>query len=361
MVDFKYNITNSLVLAKKILNREPLKYLPLSPDILEDKNILITGAGGSIGHIIALKISKYPINKLFLLGRGENSIFKTYHKLITNIGSTSKIVPVVLDLTNLSALLDFLSHHHIDLIINTASHKHLWLLELYPKEGIRNNVLIAINLSKAIVNFNIQNVIHISTDKVVSPNSILGLTKKLQELIFASIPINIRIARLANVIGSRGSVLEIFLHNLKRNKPLIVRGLDTTRYFITPNEAANLVLSIISFPSGIYIPNVKNPTKIYDIAKRLKRLLNYDAKILISNLLPSEKPHEHLLDAYEEKVPTPISSILKVKSPIYEHLYLPEISIEVENMYTRLMQLQDASIIKQSLTEFVNDLIQARV
>ena len=297
------------VSLEDLLGREPVDLsIPEVANFINDKTILITGAGGSIGSELTKQlITNFTPSKIYILGRGENSIFQ----LLQELKSTTqfKCIPIICDIRNYKQLYNHLSQYKPDIIFHAAAHKHVPLMEDHPIEAFENNALGTDNIAKIAGNIGIQTFINISTDKAVNPVNVLGFTKRLAELTVNSYakeyPNTKYISvRFGNVIGSRGSVIPIWESQLKNNLPITITDKNTFRFFMTVSEAAQLVIkaSTVGNSSDIMVLDMGNEVSIDKLAKDFIRLSGYDidkVKITYTSLRPGEKLKEELIGYYE--------------------------------------------------------------
>ena len=276
-------------------------------DIYENKIILITGAGGSIGSNIVFQILKTKFKKLILL---DNSEFNLYNLSI----KIEQIVNVDFNLINFNNKNDIkkiLTHNKVDIIFHAAAFKHVPLIEINPFSAIKNNFLDTYEFMKLISQYNVPNFCLISSDKAVRPTNIMGASKRLSELaltyldnlksnktVFCSV-------RFGNVINSSGSVKPLFQYQIENNLPLTLTHKRIIRYFMTIEEAANLVLNTTKISKGgeIFLLDMGKPIKLYDLAKfmiqfsgkTIKKNGYGDVDIKIIGLREGEKLYEELL------------------------------------------------------------------
>jgi FlaA1/EpsC-like NDP-sugar epimerase len=288
---------------------------------LTGKKVLITGAGGSIGSELCRQIINVCPSEILLLGHGENSIFEIEYELkerISKINSTGRVIKLrsrIADLRFIDRLENIFNEFHPDVVIHTAAHKHVPLMEENPSEAITNNVLGTKNLVEVSLKFNIKNFVLISTDKAVNPTSIMGASKRLAEMIVRNAAIisgySYCAVRFGNVLGSRGSVVRIFKKQLEKGGPITVTHPDIIRYLITIPEAVQLVLqaSVLGKGGEIFMLDMGKPIKIVDLAKDLIKLSGFvegrDIQIVFTGLRPGEKLFEELFvggENYEKTV-----------------------------------------------------------
>lgn len=311
------------VSLEDLLGREPVDLsLPEVASFINNKKILITGAGGSIGSELTKQlVTKFKPKEIFILGRGENSIFN----LILELSRTSliKITPVICDVRNYPQLYKHISEKNPDVIFHVAAHKHVPLMEDHPIEAFENNTLGTKNIAEIAGKIKVKTFVNISTDKAVNPINVLGCTKRLAELIVSCFSIEFSdtkyvSVRFGNVIGSRGSVIPIWENQIKNNLPITVTSKDAYRFFMTISEAAQLVIKAgaIGKPSEIMVLDMGEEVNIYQLAKdfiKLSGFNNSDISIEVTGLRPGEKLKEELLGYYEGANSTKHKKILVIE------------------------------------------------
>ena len=289
-----------------LLGREQIKVnLDEIMGYIEDRVIMVTGGGGSIGSELCRQIASHSPKKLIIFDIYENNAYeieqelKRTHKdldLLTLIGS-------VRDLGKLEVIF---STYKPDIVFHAAAHKHVPLMETSPNEAIKNNVFGTLNTCKMADKYGVKRFILISTDKAVNPTSIMGATKRICEMIIQSmnkIAKNTEFVavRFGNVLGSNGSVIPLFKKQIASGGPVTVTDMNIVRYFMTIPEAVSLVLQAGSYAKGgeIYVLDMGKPVKIYDLAVNLIKLSGYtpnvDMKIEVVGLRPGEKLYEEIL------------------------------------------------------------------
>ena len=243
----------------------------------QNKTILITGAGGSIGREITKELIKTPDIQLILVDNNELNLFNIKKEIKeTNYQNIKFYLLNILDRKKITKLFN---DNNIDIVIHAAAYKHVALLEDQPLIAIENNYLstkILYDLSK---NYNIENFLLISTDKAVRPTSLMGASKRLAELYCLAErneETSLSIVRFGNVINSSGSVLTIFIDQIKKNMPITVTHKEVKRYFMSIQQASKLVLEANTFDKNfIYHLDMGEPQKIYQMAKNLIKLHGY--------------------------------------------------------------------------------------
>ena len=284
------------------------KILKIS-NIYKQKVILITGAGGSIGTGILSQLLRVKFKKIILIEKTEYNLFNLKSKF--NLLSKKNIESYLLGFENSNQLINIFKKNKIDIVFHAAAYKHVPLLEFNPFAAIQNNFLSTYNFIKLIQKFNIEYFCLISSDKAVRPTNIMGATKRLAELGAINLSKNklkktkINCVRFGNVINSSGSVLPLFNNQIKNNLPITLTDKRMIRYFMTIEEAANLVLSVYRISKGgeIFLLDMGEPVKLYDLAKLVTQFSGskiYDGKtgnvkIKYIGLRRGEKLYEELL------------------------------------------------------------------
>ena len=288
--------------------------------MFKGKTILVTGAGGSIGSEICSQLMGYELEKLILLDIDETELHDLALRLLNFEHEWSdKVVPVVCDIRNKDKVQRIISKYKPDIVFHAAAYKHVPLMELYPEEAIINNICGSYNVFNACKDNAVKKVIVISTDKAVNPTNVMGATKRVVEMLAASLnseQTEFCCVRFGNVIGSRGSMLPLFLEEIKAGKPITVTDKNIIRYFMAIPEAVSLVFRAASLAKGgeVMVLDMGKPVNIYDFAKKLVDIFG-DGKtqIKITGLRPGEKMYEELLANKDNTIPTENAQIFKAK------------------------------------------------
>ena len=303
-LDYTFGIKQLRPISVEDLLNRPAKKIDFEKISTEinGKNILVTGAGGSIGSEICRQLIKMGPASLILLGHGENSIFEIQNELFLNQNQV-KIKSIIADIRDSKRMKKVFSENRIDLIFHAAAHKHVPLMEENISEAVTNNILGTLNLCELSIKHNVKNLILISSDKAVNPTSTMGVTKRIAELIIKKYALKYKrkfsAVRFGNVLGSRGSVIPIFRKQLEENNHVTVTHPDITRYFMTIPEASGLVIQSSSLSNGgeIFTLDMGEPIKIIDLAKNLILLSGKSlnkVEIRFTGLRPGEKLFEEL-------------------------------------------------------------------
>ncbi|MGM0606842.1 MAG: polysaccharide biosynthesis protein [Candidatus Muiribacteriota bacterium] len=286
--------------------------------LIKNKTILITGAGGSIGYELLRQCVEFEPENIIACGHGENSIFQIEKNLLPVF---SNIKLCIADIQDKNRIKQLIKKYKVNIVFHTAAHKHVNLTELNPCEAVKNNICGSLNIFDEAGKNNVEKVIFISTDKAVLPQSIMGKTKRVCEkalpfyrkkyknTVYAAV-------RFGNVIGSRGSVIPLWIEQIRRGGPLTVTHPEVKRYFMSIGEAVQLTLeaAFMASETKIYILDMGRSFKILDIAEKLIKLYGKNQKIKIhyTGLKKGEKMEEDLVYKNEEKIKTKNNKIFAV-------------------------------------------------
>lgn len=274
------------------------------------KTILVTGGGGSIGSEICMQVARYNPDKIVIFDIYENCAFELFNALNEKYNGEIDVYVRIGSVRDTKRLDEVFAEFHPDVVFHAAAHKHVPLMETSPCEAVKNNVFGTYNVAVAADKFKVPKMVILSTDKAVNPTNVMGATKRLTEIIIQymnTVSQNTRYAavRFGNVLGSHGSVIPIFQHQIAQGGPVCVTHKDITRYFMTIPEAAQLVCQAGGLALGgeVFVLDMGEPVKIMDLAKNLIRLSGFteeEIPIKITGLRPGEKLYEEL--AMEEEM-----------------------------------------------------------
>ncbi len=270
---------------------------------IKGKNVLVTGAGGSIGSELCRQIFDQSPAKIILLDNCENNLFDIEMELNDKHLST-EIYPELVDIRTPEKLKAVFRKYRPQVVFHAAAYKHVPMMERHPGEALNNNVIGSRNVAECADACNVETFIYISTDKAVNPTSVMGASKRIAELIIKDLDRNSKtkfaIVRFGNVLGSRGSVIPTFLKQIEKGGPVTVTHPDMVRYFMTIPEAVQLVIQAGAMAKGgeIFVLDMGDPVKIDDLARDLIKLSGYqpdkDIEIVYSGIRPGEKLFEEL-------------------------------------------------------------------
>lgn len=277
--------------------------------LIHDRRVLITGAGGSIGSELALQIDRLGPSAMALVDRDETGL-QSVEMRLRGHGLLTGEQPVLADIRDVERMSEVFETFKPDIVFHAAALKHLPLLEQFPAEAAKTNVMGTLNVLRAARDAGVDTFVNISTDKAANPTSVLGLSKRATERITAWFgqrePGTFVSVRFGNVLGSRGSVLPSFRAQIEAGGPVTVTHPDVTRYFMTIPEAVQLVLqaAAIGERGEVMILDMGDPVRIADVARQLVALSGRRVEIRFTGLRPGEKLHEDLFAASEESKPT---------------------------------------------------------
>ena len=315
---------------------------------IQNKTVLITGAGGSIGSEISLQCQNFGASKLILLDHSEYNLYQVGEKL----PSATLCLCNILDRVRLDSIM---SATQPDIIIHAAAYKHVPLCEANIQSAIMNNVQGSCNVIDSAIDHNVPKIVIISTDKAVRPTNVMGTTKRIVELYAQNVdPKKSEIAavRFGNVLGSSGSVIPKFKEQIEQGGPITLTHPDITRYFMLIGEACQLVLQAAAIAKGreLFILDMGAPVKIIDLARTMIRLYaNDEIEIVTTGLRAGEKLYEELLiDESEQK--TSYESIMIAGSTPYA---IEELNKDIKNLLESDNPLE---ILKKIVPEFTPSL-----
>ena len=285
--------------------------------ISKKQNILISGAGGTIGSEISKQLLQNNARKIILLENSEFALYKISQDLIKIQkeinGFSTEIVPVLGNAKDNADIENIFKDHEVNIIFHAAAYKHVPIVESNPFSGVSNNVFSTLNLAKLANKYSASRFVLVSTDKAVRPTNIMGASKRISELIlqnFASRKSTktvFSMVRFGNVLDSSGSVVPLFREQIKRGGPVTVTHKNITRFFMMISEASSLVIQAGAMAKGgeVFLLDMGEPVKILDLAKNMIRLSGLqikdktnpdgDIEIIYSGLRPGEKLYEELL------------------------------------------------------------------
>lgn len=360
MIDGKFSINKIRdVDVEDLLGRECIKldYDGIS-DYLKGKTVLVTGGGGSIGSELCRQISKFNPKELIIFDIYENNIYEIQNELKRDYPNLS-LVTLIGSVRDTVRLEEVYSTYKPEVVFHAAAHKHVPLMEGSPAEAIKNNVVGTFNVARLASDYNVERFVLISTDKAVNPTNIMGATKRMCEMIIQSLDkvskTEFVAVRFGNVLGSNGSVVPLFKKQIANGGPVTLTHRDITRYFMTIPEASQLVLQAGAYAKGgeIFVLDMGEPVKIYDLAENLIKLSGFephkDIAIEITGLRPGEKLYEELLMSEEGLTETKHKKIFIGKPGDFE---LGDVKDKIDELL-RVAISGNEVVLRQKLKEFV--------
>ena len=278
-------------------------------DYISGKVVLVTGAGGSIGSELCRQIADFKPKKLVMLDIYENTLYETEMELRQK-NKNAPIVTVIGSVRDQKRMEEIFDKYKPQIVFHAAAHKHVPLMEISPIEAIKNNVFGTLNVAECSDKYGVEKFTFISTDKAVNPTSIMGASKRICEMIIQAKNRNSKTTysavRFGNVLGSHGSVIPLFKKQIEDGGPVTVTHKEITRYFMLIPEAVGLILQSATFANGgeIFVLDMGEPVKIYDLAQTLIKMSGKNISIEIVGLRKGEKLYEELLMAEEGLIKT---------------------------------------------------------
>ena len=338
--------------------------LPGISETYQNRRILITGAGGSIGSELCRQLLSYNPDCLIVMDHGEHALFNINRELRA-LSSSVPVLPVLGSVCNRALVQEVMTTNRVDIVLHAAAYKHVSMVEDNALEGMQNNVLGTKVVADVAGKTGVERFILVSTDKAVRPSSAMGASKRLAEMVvqdLATRATNTRFSmvRFGNVLGSSGSVIPLFAEQIANGGPVTLTHTDVTRYFMTISEAVRLVLVACSFARGgdVFVLDMGKPVPVYNVARKMIEKSGKtvrdddnpdgDIEITVTGLRPGEKLHEELLIG-SDMLTTPHPKILRAQEG-----HLSE--IEMANMLQALrhaVETRDRDALKALVTKWI--------
>lgn len=328
-----YQLVNGEVNVSKLRDVEVEDLLgrdPISVDMdsilgyVQNKTVLVTGGGGSIGSELCRQIVGHRPKQLIILDIYENNVYDIQQELKVRYPEV-KLTVLIASVRNTNRMNWIFENYKPDIVYHAAAHKHVPLMEDSPNEAVKNNVFGTWKTAQAAAFYGVKRFVMISTDKAVNPTNIMGASKRICEMIIQTFnnhyDTEFVAVRFGNVLGSNGSVIPLFRKQIMAGGPVTVTHPDIIRYFMTIPEAVSLVLQAGAYAKGgeIFVLDMGEPVKILDLAENLIRLSGYrvgeDIKIEFTGLRPGEKLYEELL-MEEEGLKETANKLIHIGKPI---------------------------------------------
>lgn len=296
--------------VEDVLQREAIHLdKGLAETLIQDKVVLVTGAGGSIGSELCRQVAAAKPRKLILIDKSENSLFYS-HLGISEKSPEVTTQPCLVDVTSAASVREVFLRERPQIVFHAAAFKHVGMMELHPHEAIRNNLIGTRNVAAASAEFGVTHFVNISTDKAVNPSSYMGLSKQMAERMVREMAVRRKLrfmnVRFGNVAGSTGSVLRLFSEQIAKGGPLRVTDPRATRYFMSIPEAVYLILCAAALGQGgeTFIFDMGEPINIYQLARTMSLFSGFvpeeELPIEFIGLREGEKIHEELREDWEE-------------------------------------------------------------
>ena len=263
------------------------------PDLFKGKRVMVTGAGGSIGGEIVRQVAGAGAGKVLMVERGENALYKIDYAM----KRSGVCVPLMVDVADVGKMRALFDEWKPQIVLHAAAYKHVPMVEMNPEEGFRNNTEATRSLVELAKEYGVEKLVFISTDKAIHPKSVMGRTKREAEKIVLAA--GYTVVRFGNVFGSSGSVVELWREQIAAGGPVTVTDRRMTRYFMSVQEAVNLVLASAELESGkVYTLDMGEPKSILSLAEDLIKEAGWrpykDIDIVFTGIRPGEKIEEEL-------------------------------------------------------------------
>lgn len=304
--------------VSQLLGREP-RSPDMRParDFVRGKTVLVTGAGGSIGSELCRELAAMGCRKLIALDHSDHALIDLHEAL----GKTrTQIVDVLCDVRDPQRLAAAFERHRPDVVIHAAALKHVHMGERHPAESVLTNLVGVRNAVEAAAKAGVEHFLLISSDKAAAPGSVMGASKRLAELylrhVSATSPMRALSVRFGNVLGSKGSVAPLFARQIAAGGPITVTHPDMRRYFMTVEEAVQLILLVLAkgdAESATYLLDMGEPVRIMDIARRMIETAGTMTAVTITGLREGEKLDEELFDAFEAVEAAAIEGVSRIR------------------------------------------------
>jgi FlaA1/EpsC-like NDP-sugar epimerase len=322
LVDGNITLSNiQEIQVEDLLGREPVEidYSAIR-GFINGKCTLITGAGGSIGGELSRTLLQFEPKKLILLDIDETELYYLMNRIKS---VTIETIPVIGDIRDRIKMEAVFERYRPEVIFHAAAYKHVPILEYYPEEAIKTNIIGTRLLGELAIKYNVERFVNISTDKAINPTSVMGATKRICEEMLKALNgkngTKFISVRFGNVVGSRGSVIPVFKEQIRKGGPVTVTHPEMKRYFMVTSEAVLIVLEAAATGQGgeAYVLDMGEPVKIVDLAREMIKLSGHepdvDIAIVYTGLRPGEKLFEEILGAEEGSEATAHAKIYRIR------------------------------------------------
>jgi FlaA1/EpsC-like NDP-sugar epimerase len=360
IIDERVSVNNiRQVEIEDLLERDPVMIdMAGIKRFIHGKRVMVTGGSGSIGSEICRQVSRFTPRLLLIVDRSENSLYEFEREMVARHPDLP-IIAIISSVNDADGMVGLMKQNQIEVVFHAAAYKHVPLMEKAPVESAYNNIIGTYNTVRAALSAEVQRFVMVSTDKAVNPTNVMGVTKRIAEMIVQSShrKRNTRFmtVRFGNVLGSAGSVVPIFKRQIERGEPLTVTHPDIERFFMTIPEAVQLVLQAGCMADGgeIFVLDMGHPVKILKLAEKLITLSGMrpyaDIDIHFTGLRPGEKMYEELFNETETLLPTKHPRIKSAQSqPADGHV----IASSIEAIRTHIRQ-KNVQALEQQFVDLV--------
>ena len=359
------------VKIEDLLGRDEIKIsLKEIKENFNNKVIMVTGAAGSIGSELCRQLASFGPKQLVLYDNGETPMHSLRLELEERFPELS-FVPIIGDVRQISRLDHAFRHYHPQVVFHAAAYKHVPLMEENPCEAVRVNVAGSRNVADKCIEYDVEKMVMISTDKAVNPTNIMGCTKRLAEIYVQSLGLALErgevkgrtrfvTTRFGNVLGSNGSVIPRFREQIAKGGPVTVTHPDITRFFMTIPEACRLVMEAATMSTGnqIFVFDMGESVKIDTLARRMITLAGFvpdkDIAVEYTGLRPGEKLYEEVLSDHENTLPTNHERIRIAKVRDYEYAQAKETTDELARLALAVEIPDMVKLMKRTVPEFIS-------
>jgi len=287
--------------------------VPIPAHLVRQKRVLITGAGGSIGSALAHAVAGTEPAEILLMDAAEQALYQIDRTL------AAPHVAILANVCDAAALGEAFERHRPHIVFHAAAFKHVALMESHPFAAVENNAIGTFVLAQMALRYGVEQFVLVSSDKAVDPAGIMGASKRLAELAALALrapETKVKAVRLGNVYGSQGSAVPLFQEQIAQGGPITVTDAEATRYFLSMERAAELLLFALSeeLPSAVLVPELAEPVRIEEIARGLMEQSGLQLRIVYTGLRPGEKLHERLLSDDEALLGEPGMPLRPIRS-----------------------------------------------
>jgi len=349
------------VLLTELLEREPIEVnCEEIRGFLEGKRIFVSGGAGSVGSETVRQLLNFSPERVVVFDVDETELYYLWRNLKNELEREEQLEIVVGDIRDYDKLEDVFSSERPQLVFHAAAYKHVPLMEKFPDEAVKTNIMGTYNLIRVSDGFGVEKFINVSTDKACNPKSMMGATKRMTELMCRAFnelsPTAFISVRFANVFGSRGSVVPIFIEQIKRGGPITITHPEAQRSFMAITEAVLLIFQAAAFGKGgeIFGLDMGQPIKIVELARRLAALFNLelgkDIEVVFTGLRPGERLTERPFKEEDNACPTGYKGIFVAEGEA--ELPFDEVEEMLEE-FKRALKLRNRELVRALLRKCI--------